>query len=321
MNNQAAQKMPKCTCPDNGGCTKPCDRKACQPVPLTEKLLIEAAILSGDTPQERRLQKVLTQAAAALSQTAGVPDGGPGDCGDMARALLAVTETLNEVFPQWIEGRKVGRECACDAIRFLADRSRIAAAPAASGGEDVLSFGDVKTRFIDGMGWVVPCSDAMKYVDAMRAGAAVMDSLRAPKPPSAASVSERLLALADEIDRQARECPTVDWRPNAHENARTLRALEQALTQQRGDRAPLSERLYRGPAHDPLGRERGMEPQATADPTPQPGAEALRELVAGWRHIAGPDRNTYVGSEASKTFSQVLKQCADELESLLGRGG
>lgn len=72
MTNQAAQTMPECTCRDNEGCTKPCDRKACQPVPLTEELLIEAAILSGDTPQERRLQKVLTQAAAALSQAAVV---------------------------------------------------------------------------------------------------------------------------------------------------------------------------------------------------------------------------------------------------------
>lgn len=48
-------------------------------------------------------------------------------------------------------------------------------------------------------------------------------------PQPSASVGE-LLALADEIDRQARECPTVDWRPNAHENARNLRNIARALT-------------------------------------------------------------------------------------------
>ena len=50
-----------------------------------------------------------------------------------------------------------------------------------------------------------------------------------PDPPRDTWQRE-LLALADEIDRQARECPTVDWRPSAHQNARTLRELTRVLS-------------------------------------------------------------------------------------------
>jgi hypothetical protein len=177
MNNQAAQKMPKCTCPDNGGCTKPCDRKACQPVPLTEELLIEAAILSGDTPQERRLQKVLTQAAAALSQNAGV--------------------TI---------------ECACPA----------------------------------GSGCTIPCRRGWRRI---------LSEARALPP----STRDNVL---DFIEREM---------------------LAAAAAASGGERVPLSERLYRGPAHDPSGRERGTEPQSTPEPMPPAGAsvsERARALLA-----------------------------------------
>lgn len=54
-----------------------------------------------------------------------------------------------------------------------------------------------------------------------------------PDPPRDTWQRE-LLALADEIDRQARECPTVDWRPNAFETARKLRALTRALSESAG---------------------------------------------------------------------------------------
>jgi hypothetical protein len=39
-----------------------------------------------------------------------------------------------------------------------------------------------------------------------------------------------------------------------------------------GERVPLSERLYRGPAHDPSDRERGTEPQATSESIPSAAA-------------------------------------------------
>lgn len=113
MTNQAAQTMPELP--------EPFDT-----VRVNEFSLQEAPVFSAGQMRAMYQQGY----AVALSQTAGAPDGGPGDCGDMARAWLAVTETLDQVFPQWIESEKVGRECACDAIRFLAER---AAAPAASG--------------------------------------------------------------------------------------------------------------------------------------------------------------------------------------------
>lgn len=50
-----------------------------------------------------------------------------------------------------------------------------------------------------------------------------------------------------------------------------------------GERVPLSERLYRGPAHDTSVRERGMEPQATPESIPATAAsvsERARELLA-----------------------------------------
>ena len=61
-------------------------------------------------------------------------------------------------------------------------------------------------------------------------------------------------------------------------------ALEQALTQQRGGAAP------------------------------QPSADAVRELVKRWR-----DRDFYAWDEAGP--QEARENCADELESLLGRGG
>lgn len=45
----------------------------------------------------------------------------------------------------------------------------------------------------------------------------------------------------------------------------------------------------------------------TSTTTPQPGAEALRELIAEWKARSG--------------VTDAYKICADELESLLARGG
>lgn len=205
--------------------------------------------------------------AAALSQTAGVV---------LARGWFhALPDEDDYEFHDDASG--AGKNCdGC--IRAV-----IVAAPAASGGEDYSA-----------------CCDTPAYCSSVRRCTA-KDSRQ---PPSAASVSERLLALADEIDRQARECPTVDWRPNAHENARNLRALEQALTQQRGgssvriedlgQNAPLrheeradAEHAYTLTAFDyenaQIGSRdwtiywRGWWHRSQLYTTPQPSADAVRE--------------------------------------------
>ena len=169
-----------------------------------------------------------------------------------------------------------------------------------------------------------------------------------------ASVSERLLALADEIDRQARECPTVDWRPNAHENARNLRALQQALTQQRGhgeavDRDAWAEALelpegytveefLPGGWHYAWTRADGERMvsgttwnhpalaaiaawQYAPTTTHQPSADAVRELVRRWRECAKSAANGPMFDGASEyAVAGTYIDCADKLESLLSGG-
>lgn len=51
--------------------------------------------------------------------------------------------------------------------------------------------------------------------------------------------------------------------------------------------------------------------------TPQPSADAVRELVQRWRISASVCGESEYSDGARDAFSQ----CADELESLLGRGG
>jgi hypothetical protein len=213
----------------------------------------------------------------------------------------------------------------------------LAAAPAASGGEADPKSPEYEAGFKAGM----------KFS---------RDNFQLP---TAASVSERLLALADEIDRQARECPTVDWRPNAHENARNLRAIEQALTQQRGEcEASVSvkqkwPKRHQFPKPDEHGNETGSIGEhayaegwnacldeakrmsgvpmplkgkkgvvVVEDTTPQPSADAVRELVKrilNWQPLTSinkADRLYQILIAAGIPFESVT----DELESLLSGG-
>ena len=99
--------------------------------------------------------------------------------------------------------------------------------------------------------------------------------------------------------------------PRTVESA-TLRALEQALTQQRGECvAEVFEDSTgcRFPRWAPTVRQLPV-PGTKLYTTPQPSADAVRELVLRWRDY---------GKDCGG--SQVWGKCADELESLLGRGG
>lgn len=322
--------------------------------------------------------------AAALAQTAGVPD--------VLFDGYAVYQGMTD------EARaRINAGGVSDVLDSVVRLIRAQAAPAASGGKDVLSFGDVTTRFIDGMGWVVPCSDAMKYVDAMRAGAAVMDSMRAGNPPSAASVSERARALPESLRteifnafdditglcRHLREGGPVDDDLNGlneglqeaihiaggmmarmsepacedssadvKQRARELlaeaergpqndygtvhrqiahRALEQALTQQRG--APFAWAMTDHQADGPMTilttnredakfwGEQGIDVEPLYK-SPQPSADAVRELVQRWRSAASENDKLYQRTKGyeHKDRSDTLDACADELEYLLSGG-
>lgn len=55
--------------------------------------------------------------------------------------------------------------------------------------------------------------------------------------------------------------------------------------------------------------------------TPQPGAEALRELVQRWRHEARDMVEIHGSDQTFVCVADALEKMADELESLLARGG
>ena len=131
-----------------------------------------------------------------------------------------------------------------------------------------------------------------------------------PQPPSAAPVSERARELlADEHRADCRHIHAdriLNGRITTEDN-RALRAIEQALTQQRGEAVYLIRGEFGGwteqskAAHEWWnGRENAPERRILYT-TPQPSADAVRELVQRWR-----------GS--GKAIAYI---CADELESLL----
>lgn len=202
---------------------------------------------------------------------------------------------------------------------------KLAAAPAASGGEDEMCPNCVTPWKCNGP----------------------------HESPAAASVSERARELL------AAECENSGFRDQA-EDLRAglilgglpgvaLRALEQALTQQRGSVWPLNTKPENGWTFDPgfldeiktraeqsdIGEFapclEGVESVLIAlrdihATTPQPGAEALRELVQRWREAQkraetdAANAKKYADTVAYEYESLAYKECADELESLLARG-
>ncbi len=149
---------------------------------------------------------------------------------------------------------------------------------------------------------------------------------------AAASVSERARALMAQAYRDGgfpRAAGILEAGVIDSVDSCALRALEQALTQQRGECWPLNKNPKDGWTFDPSFLDEvktraeqsdigefapcleGVESVLIAlrgmgDTTPQPSADAVRELVKRWR-----------GYGKDCGVSQVWGKCADELESLL----
>jgi hypothetical protein len=242
MNNQAAQTMPA----------------------LVDEALAYFA-KAGDEG-DRRYIEAIRKHIAALSQTAGVPEG---------FVMVPMEPT-----PQMVTAGFMAREkqYAPEPLDdFVASsraiyRAMLAAAPAASGGEDYSA-----------------CCDTPAYCSSVRRCTA-KDS-----PPAGASASERARELlAIEYEGAGYFDAAAKIRTNGVGYTLELRAIEQALTQQRVCPACASDTESYCCACG----------WASVEATPQPGAEALRELVQRWREDGSP----------------YMDDCADELESLLGRG-
>lgn len=203
------------------------------------------------------------------------------------------------------------------------------AAPAASGGEvDPYAFSESRREH------EAACRDRMNVSGVFKA-----------EPQAAASVSERAPTTVDVIDSLKK---LKIMRPGPGDSPEMERMfdvacvmfvlayadyIEQALTQQRGAEpfkgwycshcqrgVDASEVTYHE-QHTECGRViTDDEPPAT----PQPGAEALRELVQRWREAekrADRDAQANPGDEAQYRYEAgTYKDCADELGSLLARG-
>lgn len=176
------------------------------------------------------------------------------------------------------------------------------------------------------------------------------------QPPSAASVSERARHILADAYRDAGFTGAVDDAlsdtPSPHCSV-TLRALEQALTQQRGEpsvriedlgqNAPLgheergdAEQAYTLTAFDyesaQIGSRdwelywRGWWHRSQLYTTPQPSADAVREYATELRAQADQKMGVagacaHDGDRAHyKSAAQLLRRVADELESLLSGG-
>lgn len=380
MNNQAAQTMPAMT-PER--CSFFLRR-----FKNDEKML---------GPNE---QLALDYAIAALSQTAGVADGCalvPLDpTGDMLDAMLA----------PWLIGTKTQRECLTEGYRAMivaaqsndyasrcdtsdkygaqpgspefdgADaferylRQTTQAAPAASGGECQHEWTTV------GRGGV-----PKRELACMKCGRH-RDHMPAPQPPPAASVSERARELRERAEAHG---------GGVFVSIGDIRAIEQALTQQRGDDVESAARAlfeaqadplaaswdrqweptkaywrlvargyhvnadgvltqpayvsvhcgladftdyfvknYPGPdtiIHDPkwhapriFGAARRAimaSPEYAAATTPQPSADAVRELVERWRDEAEKIGLKEEMINSPEDYAGFLDAKTDELESLL----
>lgn len=155
-----------------------------------------------------------------------------------------------------------------------------------------------------------------------------------PQPPSAASVSERARASKQVHDmlidlRAAASIGRPITGDELHELEQDiLRAIEQALTQQRGSVEPIAWAATDYQADGPITQYTsdryaaeyyesiGLDVCPLYATTPQPSADAVRELVKRWRVSARVCGETEYSDGARDAFSQ----CSDELESLLSGG-
>jgi hypothetical protein len=320
MNNQAAQ-----TIPELHGLSDAADYLARNP---------------ADEYAQRRFRERMEQVKAALSQPAGVPEGW--------RKLVMAELT------RWM--------CARDAETAYARLTEaLAASPAASGGEDIADAVD------DPNGTCPTCHQYLR-TDAIQqppAGAPVSERARGYRqsthhvhrgPESlpcycTATIDHQIGKEASDGEALARRfhetyerlAPSFGYETRTETrqfdpttpNGRLMiavcseLALEQALTQQRGDSLADAAREiddhWEAPRDSdgtiaiPIRRLHKLRDALNAT-TPQPGAEALRELVQRWRGLADSGLRRS-GTWDGKDMCDRIEKMADELESLLARGG
>lgn len=250
--------------------------------------------------------------AAALSQTAGVAEGW-------------------KLVPNYPTAKMViAMRDAFDVGRSMVEtyHAALAAAPAASGAHpDALQDGTLskstakRVEALGASGGECNCASGRGAEHCIVHAHAAWDS---PQPPSAAPVSERARELlADAWLADTRDAKMVEHIRSGHGLTHVeriaIRAIEQALTKQRGDAEPVAFVF-----HELTGEVRLVwySQSAMHNPppsgtklytTPQPSADAVRELVQRWRdRSASMALTSYTGA--------TLDKCADELESLLSGG-
>lgn len=218
----------------------------------------------------------------------------------------------------------------------------LAAAPAASGGEGGIrdAYEGAREDLLDWKGRALRAEATLRGL-----GYTGICADEAPQPPAGASVSERareLLAASYRESGDKAQALDVERRiPYVH-HAIALRALEQALTQQRGECWPLNQNPKDGWTFDPSFLDEiktraeqsdigefapcleGVESVLIAlrdmnATTPQPGAEALQEYITRLNE-AHALAATHSLTDYEKGWSRRGKVIADELESLLARG-
>lgn len=341
--------------------------QAAQTMPDSMKIAERAQEILGETPDRGRIAIRLAQLEfAALSQTAGVAEGWK----------LVPMEPTREMQKAYFESIDKHLERAMTSPFFgrfdnhrLAYRAMLAAAPAASGGEDDMCPNCVTPWKCNGPHEPLPAASGGEVshvtIDFPQVGTAgpfkVIDGRMtlpdvtmndlihharmgyapAPNPPAATSVSERARAMVDEVieaafgleSAEASRCPGENTDVQRDRLSQARSTLEQALTQQRGepvawqmrcrywDGAPWSE-WQTFPSNE--ARELDWAPYKDSQwlretrelyTTPQPSADAVRELVATWRKRAA--RKRFVGL---KTEALLDEAHAHELESLLSGG-
>ena len=264
---------------------------------------------------------------AALSQTAGVAEGfvmvpvepTPEMVSAFRSAPLDLEDVLYQerliagVEPDVTNVKQVGP--AIDARLFRKSyASMLAAAPAASGGED------------DDDEAPKPTAMQIRYAEGYSDGVRDTERIAKERESSAASVSERareLLAAELRGIGYPSSATTLAAGADTEElnvlNA-ALRALEQALTQKRGLVVGTwqGNAAARGEPGGPVKWADGLTYSSIPDgtmlyTTPQPRADAVRELVKRWRTGASLCTRQDYGDGAR----DALNECADELESLL----
>lgn len=148
-----------------------------------------------------------------------------------------------------------------------------------------------------------------------------------PQPPAGASVSERAREILSQAYRDAGFDKAAEWVLQVDLDndlyvldRAVIRALEQALTQQRGECVGTwqGNAAARGEPGGPVKWADGLTYSSIPDgtklyTTPQPGAEALRELVQRWRD------KSQLPPLPDAAYAQA-RVCARELESLMARG-